>query len=200
MKLDIDFNKVGTTKFEVDTICFKETMLEGLIEDISLFCEEDYSIPKDAVAFLPNTSICAKDITNDGKYAITYIEDIIFGILTGIFLIFMLFIFSNGQLRLYIFLAITLGLILYFITISKYFIKINVKILKILKKIIISIISVFIYPFKKISKLLSRVILKPFRILIINIKNTNFKKIKIHKLKKDKKMQNEKRILWNNVE
>ena len=39
---------------------------------------------------------------------ITYIEDIIFGILTGIFLIFMLFIFSNGQLRLYIFLAITL--------------------------------------------------------------------------------------------
>lgn len=131
---------------------------------------------------------------------ITYIEDIIFGILTGIFLIFMLFIFSNGQLRLYIFLAITLGLILYFITISKYFIKINVKILKILKKIIISIISVFTYPFKKISKLLSRVILKPFRILIINIKNTNFKKIKIHKLKKDKKMQNKKRILRNNVE
>lgn len=75
MKLDIDFNKVGATKFEVDTICFKETMLEGLIEDISLFCEVDYSIPKDAVAFLPNTSICAKDITNDGKYAITYIED-----------------------------------------------------------------------------------------------------------------------------
>ena len=28
---------------------------------------------------------------------ITYIEDIIFGILTGIFLIFMIFVFSNGE-------------------------------------------------------------------------------------------------------
>ena len=30
---------------------------------------------------------------------VTYIEDILFGILTGIFLIIMLFIFNNGQLR-----------------------------------------------------------------------------------------------------
>lgn len=38
----------------------------------------------------------------------TYIEDIIFGVLTGIFLITMLFIFSNGQLRFYIFVAIAI--------------------------------------------------------------------------------------------
>ena len=36
----------------------------------------------------------------------TYIEDILFGILTGIFLIAMLFIFNNGQLRFFIFVAI----------------------------------------------------------------------------------------------
>lgn len=36
----------------------------------------------------------------------TYIEDIIFGTLTGIFLIAMLFIFNNGQLRFFIFVAI----------------------------------------------------------------------------------------------
>ena len=32
---------------------------------------------------------------------VTYIEDILFGILTGIFLIIMLFIFNNGQLRFF---------------------------------------------------------------------------------------------------
>ena len=60
---------------------------------------------------------------------ITYIEDIIFGILTGIFLIFIIFVFNNGELRFYIFLALILGLSIYLLTISKYFIKFNVKIL-----------------------------------------------------------------------
>lgn len=36
---------------------------------------------------------------------VTYIEDAIFGIITGIFLIFIIFIFNNGELRFYIFLA-----------------------------------------------------------------------------------------------
>ena len=57
---------------------------------------------------------------------ITYIEDAIFGIITGIFLIFIIFIFNNGELRFYIFLALLLGNILYLLTISKYFIKIKI--------------------------------------------------------------------------
>ena len=67
---------------------------------------------------------------------VTYIEDILFGILTGIFLIIMLFIFNNGQLRFFIFVAIFLGLLLYLLTISKYFIKINVIILAFIKKLV----------------------------------------------------------------
>lgn len=117
----------------------------------------------------------------------TYIQDTIFGILTGIFLILILFVFNNGELRFYIFLALFLGLILYLTTISKYFIKINVKVVTSMKLIVTKTLSIIIYPIRKtynlIKKLLSKLILKPFRIFTINIR-----KIKIAKKpKKDKK-------------
>ena len=35
---------------------------------------------------------------------VTYIEDVIFGVLTGVFLIIMLFVLNNGELRFYIFI------------------------------------------------------------------------------------------------
>ena len=44
---------------------------------------------------------------------VTYIEDTIFGIITGIFLIIIIFVLNNGELRFYIFLALLLGNILY---------------------------------------------------------------------------------------
>lgn len=121
---------------------------------------------------------------------ITYIEDIIFGILTGIFLIFMLFIFNNGELRFFIFLAIILGLTIYLLTISKYFIKVNVKIIVTIKKIIIKIISIILYPMRKIlKKYVFKAILNPFRILTINIKNIHINK---HK-KNTKNIDNDKK-------
>lgn len=68
------------------------------------------------------------------------------------------------------------------LTISKYFIKINVQIITTLKNIIIKIISIILYPIKKITqfirKYILKFILKPFKILTINIKNiVNPKKI-----------------------
>ena len=44
---------------------------------------------------------------------ITYIEDIAFGIITGLLLLFSIMKFNNGELRVYLFLGILLGLILY---------------------------------------------------------------------------------------
>ena len=123
--------------------------------------------------------------------SITYIEDIIFGILTGIFLIFIIFIFNNGELRFYIFISLALGLSIYLLTISKYFIKINVKIITIIKKIIIKIFSIIIYPISLIKRYILAAILKPFRILTINTKNLlkaktiKKKNKKNHKGKKD---------------
>lgn len=125
---------------------------------------------------------------------ITYIEDALFGIFTGIFLIFMLFIFNNGELRFYIFIALSLGLVLYFLTISKIFIKINVKLLTTIKKSILKVLSILFYPLKLfldlIRKRVLQVVLKPFRILTINVKGfyiNNLKRTKKPKKIKEKK-------------
>lgn len=101
---------------------------------------------------------------------VTYIEDILFGILTGIFLIIMLFIFNNGQLRFFILVAIFLGLLLYLLTISKYFIKINVIILAFIKKLV----HMMLYPIQKLYKIMT----KPFYFLIINLKKLHIRKSK----------------------
>ena len=94
---------------------------------------------------------------------ITYIEDTIFGVITGLFLIFMLFDFNNGEIRLYIFVALSIGLILYFLLISKFFIKLNVTIITFLKKVFITIAKIIFKPFRKIAIFL---IVKPKKLLL----------------------------------
>lgn len=55
---------------------------------------------------------------------IVYIQDIIFWILTGIILIFLLFVFTNGVFRFYIIINLFFGIIVYFLTFSKFIFKI----------------------------------------------------------------------------
>lgn len=93
---------------------------------------------------------------------LTYIEDILFWILTGIFLLFVIFKFNNGQIRSYVVIGLILGIVIYILTISKYFIMINVKIITFIKKIIIYPINLFIKIFKKL--------LKPFSFIVINVR------------------------------
>ena len=95
---------------------------------------------------------------------VTYIEDIIFWIISGMFFLFVLFKFNNGQIRNYVIIGLLLGIVFYMLTISKYFIKINVKIIDITKKIII-------YPIKLIISLLNK-LLKPLSFIVINIRKT----------------------------
>lgn len=110
---------------------------------------------------------------------ITYIEDALFWIVTGLFLIFVIFNFTNGEIRIYNIIGLILGGILYMILISKFFIKINVKIVLFLKKVIISIVKVLILPIQFLAKILQK-IFKPFTFFVINTKNIllNFKKSK----------------------
>lgn len=89
---------------------------------------------------------------------ITYIEDILFWIFTGIFFITVLFKFNDGEIRSYVLLGLIFGIIMYMLVISKYFIKINVKIIEIIKKMLS-------YPIKIILK-----IIKPFSFIVINIR------------------------------
>ncbi len=108
---------------------------------------------------------------------VTYVEDIIFWILTGATILYSIFVFNNGELRLYMFLGIILGTIIYMLFISSYIIKINIKIINIFKKIIKIILTPFIF----VVNLFRRIFKKPITFLFINTR-------KIHNMiKKPKK-------------
>ena len=80
---------------------------------------------------------------------ITYIQDIIFWILTGIIILFSIFKFNNGEIRSYIILGIFFGALLYILTISKFVVKYSVLAIQLLKRIILYPINILINIFKK---------------------------------------------------
>lgn len=96
------------------------------------------------------------------KDFVTYIEDIIFWIITGIILLYAIFIFNNGQIRLFMFIGVGIGIISYILLVSKYVIKINVFIVNIIKKIIL-------IPLNFIYKIIKKIFFRPISFVIINI-------------------------------
>lgn len=99
---------------------------------------------------------------------ITYIQDILFWILAGISILYSIFRFNNGEIRLYIFIGILLGITFYTLIFSKFFININVTIIKYISNTIRSIIKILLIPFIKLLKILR---------IIFNIFSNFFKKI-----------------------
>ena len=127
--------------------------------------------------------------TND---FITYIQDILFWVLTTIIILYSIFKFSNGDLRAFIFVGITIGIAIYMLLFSNSFIKINLYIIN-FAKIIINFIIV--KPTVFISKIIKKIIFKPttfffinirkfLSVFKINIKNL-FNKKKKHECRKD---------------
>lgn len=114
---------------------------------------------------------------------VTYLQDILFWILTGFILLYSIFTFSNGEIRFYMFLGVFLGCLIYMLLFSKYFIKINVKIILVLKNIIGKIILIIIFPIKIIIKFIKKMFFRPINFVTINIK-----KIKSNCQKKIKSM------------
>ena len=112
---------------------------------------------------------------------ITYIQDVLFWVLTGLLIIFTSFKFNNGEIRLYIFTTLLSGFIIYIFTLSKYVISINVFILSIIKNILI-------YPINLLVKGIKKFIVRPFKVIYQNIKE------------KLTKIMNKRRNLWKNVE
>ena len=92
---------------------------------------------------------------------ITYIEDILFWILTGIIVLYSIFIFNNGEIRFFMFLAIGLGITFYMLTLSSYIIKVNVAIINFLKKVLIKTFCIICIPFKLIYKIIKKILFKP---------------------------------------
>ena len=66
---------------------------------------------------------------------VTYIEDILFWILTGFLVLYTIFIFNNGEIRFFMFIGIIIGIALYILLLSKYIIEINVFIINIFKNL-----------------------------------------------------------------
>ena len=114
---------------------------------------------------------------------ITYIEDILFWVLTGLLLIYSIFKFNNGEIRLFMLFGVFMGCVIYMLLISSFFIRINVKIISILKKITKNIIIIINIPISLIKKISKKVFFKPIHFITINYKKAyrkieNIKKIK----------------------
>lgn len=125
--------------------------------------------------------------TND---FITYIEDMIFWIVTGLSILYFIFVFNNGEIRFYMFLGIILGVTIYMFLFSSYIIKINVTIINFLKSIIGKIILILLIPLKLLFKIIKKIFYKPISFVFINFNknSTNFYK-KINKLIKSNKKE-----------
>lgn len=121
------------------------------------------------------------------KDFLTSIEDILFWIISGGIILYTIFKFNNGELRGFIFIGLILGSLLYMLLFSKIFIKVNLYIINLLKKIFHYLI---IIPIQFIYKIIKKLFLKPISFVIINFKKnlSNFKtKVKslYNKKKKD---------------
>ena len=123
---------------------------------------------------------------------ITYIEDILFWILTGISIIFSMYKFSDGSLRIFMFLGLGFGISIYMLTLSKLIIQTFTFIINTIKKIIMKIIKIILFPFKILYNIIDKAILRPLYIFYIKADvflTKYFKKttLKINNIKKVKK-------------
>ena len=123
------------------------------------------------------------------KDFVTYIEDILFWIITGVIVLYSVFVFNNGEIRFFIFLGIIIGIILYMTIFSTYIIKFNVGVINFIKKIFNGVFRVLKIPFVYIGKIIKKLLFRPVSFITINIKKftTKFvKNIKITKLMRQK--------------
>ncbi len=79
---------------------------------------------------------------------VTYIEDSLFWLISAFIVLYSLFVFNNGEIRGYIFIGIICGIALYILFLSRFVVKISVKIILFLKKVVYSVLKVIIYPIR----------------------------------------------------
>lgn len=100
---------------------------------------------------------------------VTYIQDILFWILTGLLVLYNIWYFNNGEIRVYMFLGIIIGTLIYMSTLSNIFVKLFTKILS-------TIIKVLEIPFKTIITIFRKIITA-----MLSFFTKNTKKLKIKK-------------------
>lgn len=117
---------------------------------------------------------------------ITYLQDVIFWILAGGIMLFSIFVFNNGEIRSYIFIGLILGVILYMLAISRFFVKISVTIIQFIKKILS-------YPIHLVELIIRKAIIQPVVFFLKKGRGVvNSTSKKIHKFTKIKRNPNRK--------
>ena len=102
---------------------------------------------------------------------ITYVEDALFWILSGFIILYSIFTYNNGEIRLYMFLAIILGILIYIFFISKFILKISLLIINFFKNIFLKIFNVLKIPFHFLLKLIRKIFFNPISFITINMRN-----------------------------
>lgn len=119
---------------------------------------------------------------------IIYIQDILFWIFTGISIVFFMYNYSDGSIRLYMILGLILGFLLYLLTISKYIIKVFVIIICIIKRIIIRSINIINMPIQFTKNLIKKTVVKHSYTLFLKVQQIFTKHFNKKYLKMSKKM------------
>lgn len=119
---------------------------------------------------------------------VTYIEDVLFWIISALIVMYSLFIFNNGQFRAYIFIGIFLGITTYMLFFSKIIINISVKVIVFVKKIAVFIFKIIAYPIERIYKILKIILIEPSVEIFIKFYNflAKFSKKPYNNKKKNK--------------
>ena len=100
---------------------------------------------------------------------ITYIEDVLFWILTGILILYNIWYFNNGEIRIYVFIGIIIGILIYMSILSSI-------ILKIFTKIVSTIINILRLPFATFFAIIKKIIKKISTFFCIFTKKFKIKK------------------------
>lgn len=111
---------------------------------------------------------------------ITYLEDILFWALTGFLIIYNIWCFNDGEIRLFMFLGLIMGILIYLLLLSKFFIILMTFIIDIIKKIL----KILQVPFKPIIKFCKKIIYNISKIVKM-IENSIKLKTKRGKIEKD---------------
>ena len=118
---------------------------------------------------------------------ITCFEDILFWILTGLIILYNIWYFNNGKIRLFMFIGIIMGTIMYMLILSNILRKVITFIISILKSGILKLLKILVIPFKTIISFITKIF--------------NFiKDFFVRNVKKLQKMQNKRRKLDKNGE
>jgi spore cortex biosynthesis protein YabQ len=123
----------------------------------------------------------------------TSIEDMLYWIIVSLLMFYVMLNQNNGEIRIFTVMGAFLGMLLYFLTVSKLFMAVSLTIVAFIKKILLVLFEIVMTPFRLIYKMLEKPIflcrkkLKKFRNVLKKWlhKSKNYAKIKKRKLKKD---------------